>query len=190
MQTTRHELLNSLRECVLPAQWVEFLKIYTPALQAYFRKRDVSPTDAELLTEELCENMVMVGLKHYDPTRKFRYYLFGCAHHLLSNYLRGQRPDRASGSTDIQFILDQHPAADNELEMEFIESAFAYAIKQAKTEFRERDVRIFLQITEGNESYQSLADKLVLSPERIKKIMYTVRDRIKTLVKRYLDETM
>ncbi|MBI3462391.1 MAG: sigma-70 family RNA polymerase sigma factor, partial [Planctomycetes bacterium] len=149
---TRPSLLVRIREPRDSEAWSQFVDIYAPLIYGFFRKNGLQDADAADLTQDVLRAVAKAARElDYDPRRgSFRGWLFTIARNKLRNFLAGQgRRCRGSGDTDMQSLLEQLPAPDEDQQAEWDEEydrrLFDWAAAQVQTEVQESTWQAFRQ---------------------------------------------
>jgi RNA polymerase sigma-70 factor (ECF subfamily) len=102
--------LTLLRRLGDPAQreaaWREFGALYAKPVYSLIRRCGVGEADAEVLTQEVMIK-VFRSVATYRGAGPFRAWLRRTVVHCVSDFWRGRRPDRGSGSPDVAEQLAQ-----------------------------------------------------------------------------------
>src|SRR5262245_18728526 len=111
-------LLERLRQGPAPADWQRLVTLYTPLIQAWFRRQSLPGSDADDLTQEVLA-VVVRELPHFQHNLRrgaFRRWLRTIVVNVLRNYwrCRGSRP-AAPGGSDFEQVLAQLEDPDHSL---------------------------------------------------------------------------
>jgi RNA polymerase sigma-70 factor (ECF subfamily) len=142
--TTRASLLLRIRDPNDAVAWSEFVRLYAPLLHAYGMKNGLQDADAADLSQDTLRSVLRaVPGFVYDPARgSFRGWLLAIARNgLRKRAARQARVAVGSGDTDIQDLLEAHPAAaaeHDEWDREYQLNLFRWAAERVKVEFREK----------------------------------------------------
>lgn len=134
---TRASLLVRVRDAADAPAWTQFVRIYTPLIYGFARKRGLQDADASDLTQDVLAAVARAirGLD-YDPERgSFRSWLFTAVRHRLGHYLT-RRPHQPPGSGDSRAHerLAEQPAPEQEAEwdLEYERRLFHWAAEQVR----------------------------------------------------------
>jgi RNA polymerase sigma-70 factor (ECF subfamily) len=140
--TTRSSLLIRLRNPADERAWSEFVEIYGPLVHRLARRRGLQEADAQDLVQEVFR-AVARSIERYDPDRdrgSFRGWLFVITRNLVINLMAARRRQpRGSGDTDVQRVLEEHPAPAGDefadFEAEHRRRLLAWAAERVRGEF-------------------------------------------------------
>jgi RNA polymerase sigma factor (sigma-70 family) len=99
---TSGSLLGRLRlKGADPADWVEFVRRYTPLIREWCHRWKLQEADAEDITQiVLAKLTAQIGSFRYDPGLSFRAYVRTVTHHTWCDFLESRKRPGASGSGD------------------------------------------------------------------------------------------
>jgi len=148
--TTRPSLLVRLRDPRDERAWGEFLELYGPLVERLAVRRGLQAADAADLTQEVF-HAVAAAIERWDPDPNrgsFRGWLFRTARNLSVKILAAQRRQpRGTGDSDLQRLLEEQPAPDDEalalFEGEYRRRLFSWAADRVREEFRPLTWRAF-----------------------------------------------
>jgi RNA polymerase sigma-70 factor (ECF subfamily) len=176
---TRASLLLRLRDPRDADAWRQFVQLYGPVVYGYARKQGLQDADAA----DLCQDVLgavaaAVGRLDYDPARgAFRNWLFTVVRRKLSDRrtARGNRT-RGSGDTDVQELLEQHPAPEDPAawQTEWEQRLFAWACQEVRREVSEASWQAFWRTAIDGQPGGRVAADLGLSVAAV----YHARSRI------------
>ncbi len=177
--TTRDHLLARIRDFADHEAWLEFERLYRPAIYRLGRIRGLREADAQDLVQSV---LVAVANKidswHADPARaKFRTWLARVATNQAITILRQRRPDEAQGGTSVQIRLREQPQQDEvteELRRQSQREVFRMAARRVREEFEEPTWQAFWQTTIESRSVAEVAETL----SRTAGAIYTARSRV------------
>jgi RNA polymerase sigma-70 factor (ECF subfamily) len=179
--STRYSLLVRIQDPHDHAAWLEFVEIYEPLVYGLARRRGLQDADARDLCQEVFRAVAKAaGSWKPDPDRgTFRGWLFRIAQNLLVNFLKRQRRKPcASGDSDVQRLLDAHPANGDEqaqqIEFEYRRRLFQVAARQIETEFTPPTWQAFWRTTIESQPIVRVAEALELSLGAV----YIARSRV------------
>src|SRR5208337_4084769 len=109
---TRPSLLIRVRDPADQAAWQEFVEIYRPVILWLARQKRLQAADAEDVAQEVLAAVAKaVEQREHDPKRaKFRTWLNRVANNAILDALTRGKPDRGSGDSALQAVLNQHEA--------------------------------------------------------------------------------
>jgi RNA polymerase sigma-70 factor (ECF subfamily) len=164
---TRASLLVRLSDPRDEQAWREFMDIYSPLVRRLARQRGMQDADADDLLQEVFRTVARAlerGL--FDPRRgSFRGWLFHLARNLMVNFLISQkRHPQGSGSTDMQRLLEEHPAAEGEesvlFEAEYRRGLLYWAAEQVRGDFSDLTWQAFWLAAVEGQSAKTVAATL------------------------------
>jgi RNA polymerase sigma-70 factor (ECF subfamily) len=108
------KLLGAVKDVADARAWLEFDKVYRPAIYTACRRLGLDFTDAGALTQEVLKKVAgaLTGPAFtYDPRRRFRGWLRTVIKNAVADFYRERekRRDRALGGTDNLLHLGQVP---------------------------------------------------------------------------------
>lgn len=169
------------------AAWDDFDRRYREWLIRFFRRRQVSFTDAEDLVQRVFANLATSLPKFtYDPNRgRFRDYLFRCARNALSEWARcPERNGKALlnyGSLGGAAASDHDPAEGQAWEDEWISHHYRMALETLRAMTSERDIAI-LERSLAGASVSELAREHGMDEAAVYKVRHRIRERMEALI--------
>jgi RNA polymerase sigma-70 factor (ECF subfamily) len=166
---TRPSLLVRLRNRDDSEAWRQFVEIYAPLIYGLACKRGLQDADAADVTQEVFRAVSgAVGVFQYDRNRgSFRGWLYTIARNKLNDFLaRRTQAFPGGGDADVQTLLEQHPARDQEeavWQRDYEHRLFDWAADQVRGEFHESTWQAFWQVAVEGKSGQEAARALHLS---------------------------
>jgi RNA polymerase sigma factor (sigma-70 family) len=139
---TRPSLLIRVRDPADQAAWREFVEIYRPVILRLARQKGMQAADAEDVAQEVLAAVAKaIEQREHDPQRaKFRTWLHRVAGNAILDAVTRRRPDRASGDSAIQAVLDRRASPggpDSDLlRLEYRREVFRWAARRVRKEFR------------------------------------------------------
>jgi RNA polymerase sigma factor (sigma-70 family) len=190
---TRLSLLVRLRDARDDTAWTQFVEIYAPLIFGLSRKAGLQDADAADLTQDVLQ-AVSGGIRRldYDPRRgSFRGWLFTVVRNKLCNFLAAQkRPGRATGAADIQQLLEELPARDEDQtawwDREYEQRVFTWAAEQVRGAFRESTWQAFWLTAVDGKTGPEAARKLKMSVAAV----YLAKGRVMEKLKHTIRETL
>lgn len=188
--STRYSLLARLGQPSDEQAWQEFIEIYEPLIYRLARRRGFQHADAD----DLCQEVFQATAKaierwHARADRgSFRAWLFQIARNIMINALRHrQRHPGGVGGSDLQRLLDQQPASDDEsrlLATEYERHLFQWAAEEVKKEFRPATWQAFWQTGVEGRKPAEVAQKLGISVGAV----YIARSRAMARLREKIEE--
>ena len=184
---TRPSLLVRIRDPRNEQAWTEFLEIYEPLVYRLARMRGFQDADAQELTQDVFL-AVASAIERWDPDPSkgsFRGWLFRIARNLMINFL-GQKRRRtlATGDTDVNRLLDEHPAPNSEqsavFDQEYKQETFRWAAERVRGEFEDKTWRAFWLTSVEGKPIKQAALALGLSAGAV----YVARSRVMSRLRR------
>ena len=190
---TRVTLLNRLKDGGDHQAWLEFVRLYSPVIYGFARKRGLQDSDAADLMQEVLRSVSRNMEKlEYDPRRgTFRGWLYTITRNKIFNFLSSQknRP-KASGDSGVQERLDSIPdpddaANDAEWELEYQRRISAEAMDRVKPEFQANTWKAFWGTAVDGRSAQEVGDELKMSPGAVyvakSRVLARLRDEVQRI---------
>jgi RNA polymerase sigma factor (sigma-70 family) len=188
---TRASLLVRLSDPRDEQAWAEFTEIYSPLVRRLARQRGMQEADADDLAQEVYHAVAKAMERGaFDPKRgSFRGWLFRIARNLMVNFLISQkRQTRGSGDTDMQQLLEQQPAADQEesvlFDAEYRRGLLSWAAEQVHGEFSELTWQVFWQAGALGRPAKEVADALGTTVGTV----YHYKSRVMARLRQKIDE--
>ena len=135
---TRQSLLIRVRDPADHAAWQEFVEVYRPVILRLASQKGMQAADAEDVAQEVLTAVAKaVEQREHDPKRaKFRTWLNRVASNAILDALTRGKPDRGSGDSALQAVLNQHevhagPDSDL-LRLEFRREVFRWAARHVR----------------------------------------------------------
>ena len=138
---TRPSLLVRLKDRTDDAAWFEFTEIYRPLIYRLACRRGLQHADAEDLVQQVFSAVARaIDRWEVDADRgRFRTWLSRVASNAILNALTRRAPDRGTGDSALQDLLDAQPAADGPasemVRIEHRREVFRWAARQIRPEF-------------------------------------------------------
>jgi RNA polymerase sigma-70 factor (ECF subfamily) len=155
---TRASLLLQLRDGANHGAWQEFVRLYSPVVYGYARKRGLQDADAADLMQDVMRSVsAAIGRLDYDRSRgTFRGWLFTITRNKVFNFLSARRiRPQGSGDTTTNRLLAEHPddaEAADDWEIEYQRRLASLAMERVRGEFQEKTWRAFwMTAVEGQE---------------------------------------
>jgi RNA polymerase sigma-70 factor (ECF subfamily) len=188
--TTRPSLLVRLRDPRDEQAWIEFQEIYAPLIRRLALGRGLQEADAADLTQEVF-HAVSRAIERWDPDPargSFRGWLSRIARNLIVNLLVAQRRHpRGTGDSDVQALIEQQPAPDDEefsrFEREYRRRLLAWASARIRGEFRPATWDAFWWTGVEGQAPKSVAERLGMTVGAV----YIARSRVMARLKREIE---
>lgn len=186
---TRPTLLMRIKDPADQAAWEEFVELYTPMLFGYCIKRGLQEADAADVVQEMMRSISgAIGNFSYDREKgKFRSWLFTVAHSKLCRYFtkRARQPQPVN-DTLMMGLIEGQPSAEEERDwdLEYKKRLFEWAANRVKEKVASQTWEAFWRVTIDEESVDSVAQSLSMSPGSI----YVAKSRTIVALKRELSE--
>ena len=139
---TRPSLLVRLKDRTDDQAWFEFTEIYRPVVFRLARRRGLQHADADDLVQQVFSAVArVIDNWKVDPRRgRFRTWLSRVATNAILNALTRGSPDRGSGDSRLQDLLDAQPTVDGPasdlVRIEHRREVFRWAARQIRPEFQ------------------------------------------------------
>ena len=189
---TRASLIANLSDQASQEAWREFDAIYRPLVIRVAVAQGLQHSDAEDLAQDVFTR-VERAVSSFVSTGEgsFRGWLYQITRNLVVNHLTrgsfsGNRGPIASGDTDVQRMLTQQPAPENEtatlFRLEYRRARFQQAAAAVRNQFSDSTWQCFwLTATEGR-SLESIAEELDKSNGAVRvarcRVLAAIRDYI------------
>jgi RNA polymerase sigma-70 factor (ECF subfamily) len=177
---TRASLLIRVRDPADQAAWHEFVEIYRPLILRLARRKGMQEADADDVAQQVLVAVAKaVEQRQHDPRRaKFRTWLNRVAQNAILNALTRGKPDRGSGDSALQAVLNQHATCtgpDSDLlRLEHRREVFRWAARQVRREFHQATWEAFWRTAVEGRPVEVVAGELTKNPGAI----YTARSRV------------
>jgi len=186
---TRASLLVQLRDATNHEAWHEFVRLYSPIVYGFARKRGLQDADAADLMQDVMRS-VSKAIQRLDYDRRqgmFRGWLFTITRNKIFNHLSAKRiRPQASGDENTNRLLESQPDGNDgsdDWEMEYQRRLAAIAMDRIRGEFQENTWQAFrLTAIEGVAAAEA-AKKVGMSPGAI----YVAKSRVLARLKEEVD---
>jgi RNA polymerase sigma-70 factor (ECF subfamily) len=189
-QTTRPSLLVRLRDAGDHRSWMEFDRCYGELIVRYGLRRGLQLTDAEDVRQDVLVSLAgALRTFEYSPERgRFRGYLGRIVHNAISRH--ATRPHRIRETLVGDDGLDRPapPAErDSAWEDEWRNHHLRRALREVRRRFEPKSIEAFQMFLNG-ETTESVCEATGLSAEAAHKVKQRLRDRLRDVVRKQLDE--
>jgi len=145
--------------------WGEFVELYYPVIYRTARYKGLQDADAEDVSQQVLVSVAKaLQQRPHDPDRaKFRTWLATVTRNATLNLLRGRRPDRGLGDSEIQNQLNaiQDRSDDEEIiDREYQKELFRAAAKRIESEFEKETWEAFWRTTIEGQPIDQVASQL------------------------------
>lgn len=187
---TRASLLLRVRDPADREAWEEFVEIYGPVVHRLARHKGMQPADADDVTQQVLLAVARaVERRGHDPERaRFRTWLGRIARNAILNALTRGKPDRGSGDSDLQELLNEFPSPSGPdsdfVRLECRREQFRRAARQIRPEFHPATWRAFWLTTVEGRGCEEVAREL---GKQIGSI-YAARSRVMKRLQEKVDE--
>lgn len=186
--TTRPSLLVRIRDARDAEAWREFVRLYSPLVYRFARRKGLQDADAADVTQDVMRAvMTSVRRLDYDPDRgSFRGWLFTLAHRRLYDFLGSRaRECRGTGDSDVQSRLEAQPARDDEEQWnrEYQRHLLAWAAERVRDSFQESTWSAFWQTAVEGRSGKEVAEQLGMTVAAVYLAKSRVMARLKECVR-------
>jgi RNA polymerase sigma factor (sigma-70 family) len=186
---TRASLLVQLRDATNHEAWHEFVRLYSPIVYGFARKRGLQDADAADLMQDVMRS-VSKAIQRLDYDRQqgmFRGWLFTITRNKIFNHLSAKRiRPQASGDENTNRLLESQPDGNDgsdDWEMEYQRRLAAIAMERIRGEFQENTWQAFrLTAIEGVAAAEA-AKQVGMSPGAI----YVAKSRVLARLKEEVD---
>ncbi len=188
--STQPSLLVRLRDHGDERAWAEFTEIYGPLVYQLARRRGLQEADAQDLVQDVFR-AVARAIERFDPDPargSFRGWLSRIAGNQIINALSAQRRHpRGSGDTEMQRLMEEHPAAAEEesmlFESEYRRRLLDWAAERVRRVFSEPIWQAFWQAAVQGRPAKDVAQSLGMSVGTV----YQYKSRVVTRIRREIE---
>jgi RNA polymerase sigma factor (sigma-70 family) len=194
---TRASLLVQLRDGANHGAWQEFMKLYSPIVYGFARKRGLQDADAADLMQDVMRSVSSsIGRLDYDRTQgTFRGWLFTITRNKVFNFLSARRiRPQASGDSSTNRILESHAdQSDGEdvWELEYQKRLASMAMDRVKHEFQPNTWQAFWLTAVEGVAAADAARQVGISPGAVyvakSRILARLKEEVESM--RKLEET-
>ena len=165
---TQPTLLLKIRDAEDEAAWERFVKIYTPLVFSYCRKRGLQEADASDVAQEVMRTVAQ-AISRFDYNQAkgtFRGWLLTVTRNkLLKHFTKIQNLPMGSGRSTIQAKLEATPDAEetDHWNHDYQQRLFQWAASEVKSEFSDKTWSAFWRTAVENQPSQAVAESLEMS---------------------------
>lgn len=187
---TRASLLLRLKDRADDEAWFEFTEIYRPVIVRIALRQGMQSADADDLAQQVLSSVARaIDRWEVDPARaRFRTWLGRVATNAIINALTRRAPDRGSGDSGLNDLLEQKPATDGPasdlLRIEHRREVFRWAARQIRAEFQPATWEAFWLTAVDQRDVEAVARQLRLSSGSV----YAARSRVMRRLKEKVRE--
>lgn len=181
---TRLTLIARVRDPRDDRAWVEFVTLYTPIIFGFLRKRGLSPTDSEDVTQEIFRSLsqALPGFELNKSIGTFRNWLFTVSRSKLNTFLTKSR------RTDIPTETLPESGETSDWDQLYMKELFAQACQRVEQQVEPSTWQAFWRTAVQLESTEAVANALSLTTDNVYQKKSRVAARIREAI-RELDET-
>lgn len=189
-QATPPSLLIRIRDPKDDAAWRQFVRLYAPLVYGFVRRRGLQDADAVDLVQDVLQQVAgAAGQFAYDRERgTFRSWLFRVVRNRLNTWRRRHRPhDQGTGDSDVQGLLEQAPAPDDDADRwdrEYDRRLFDCAVREIRREFEPSSWTAFWQTAVKGRRAKEVAEGLQMSVGAV----YAAKSRVLARVRQRIQE--
>lgn len=187
---TSESMILRVKDHANAAAWSTFLAIYRPVVWRMACSRGLQHADADDLAQKVFI-AVAQAIDGWEPTigmPPFRVWLTRIARNAIVNALTRRKPDRASGSTSVQDLLNDVPERDGETSKVLLKEsrvqALRWAAEKIRSEFSEATWAMFWKTSIEGRPVADVAGEEGRSPGAV----YIARCRVMQRLKQKLTE--
>jgi RNA polymerase sigma-70 factor (ECF subfamily) len=187
---TRPSLLVRIRDAGDGQAWSQFVRVYSPLVYRYVRRRGVQDADAADVTQDVLRTIARsIGRFDYDRRKgSFRSWLMSVARSRLCDFLADRgRQTCGSGETGVQRLLEEQPDAADEQEIweqEYQRCLFNWAAEQIRDEFQDSTWQAFWQTSVEGKDTRQVARSLDMTVGAV----YIARSRVLARLRKQIEQ--
>ncbi|MSR57655.1 MAG: sigma-70 family RNA polymerase sigma factor [Planctomycetaceae bacterium] len=188
-------LLLRLKDRADDEAWFEFTEIYRPVVFRIACRKGLQPADADDLAQQVLSAVARtIDRWQVDPARaRFRTWLGRVATNAIINALTRGAPDRGSGDSGLNDLLNQRPAVDGPtsdlVRIEHRREVFRWAARQIRPEFHPATWDAFWLTAVEQREVDAVSRELQLSRGSVYAARSRVMRRLKQKVQEWVGET-
>ena len=173
--------------------WERFCEIYQPLVYRIALSRGLQAADAHDLVQEVMTRVAR-SIANWDPDSSkgsFRGWISRIARNLIIDFMRNKnRLPITSDHSDIRKMIESTPAESKDsqwLDLEYEKQVFIAAANQIKHKFNEKTWQAFWLTAVENNSVESTATLLSMTPGSIYVARSRVMAKLKETVRIYIE---
>ena len=177
---TRPSLLVRIRDAKDHQAWADFVRLYSPLVYRYARRRGLQDADAADVTQEVFQTVTR-SISHFEYDRRhgsFRAWLFAVTRSRVCDLLASRaRQAQGSGDTGVLRFLEKEYSAQDEQrhwERDYQKCMFDWAVEKIRGHFRDSTWRAFWQTSVEGKQTQQVAESLEMTVRAV----YLARSRV------------
>lgn len=176
LPTTRHTLLQRVRDPRDAAAWREFLRIYQPTVYRYARRKGLQPADAEDLVQRVftAAAQKVKTWKTGNEIGSFRAWILLVTRNAVINATSRRPGNIFLVDLDSDLHLSNVDKMDASLEQEYRRAVFRTAAETVRSEFNVQTWQAFWRTAVEGEDVSSVSRSLQMSIGAI----YAARSRV------------
>jgi RNA polymerase sigma-70 factor (ECF subfamily) len=184
----------SLLDCLRRSQpdsdaWKRFVKLYTPILYEWARRRGFGDADCADLTQQVLVKLLR-KLPGYQPQadRSFRSWLFQVAKNQGHDFRRRRATRELPRADGLSDIADDERATFTEMqEAEYTQLLVHRALKLIRDDFEERTFRAFEACKLGGKTARDVATELGMSEGAVHVACHRVMTRLRGEIQGFVE---
>lgn len=177
---TRPSLLVRIRDAKDHQAWTDFVRLYSPLVYGYARRRGLQDADAADIAQEVLQTVTR-SINHFDYDRRhgsFRAWLLVVTRSRVCDLLASRaRQVQGSGDTGVlRFLEKECPAEDDQTcwERDYQKCMFDWAVEKVRGHFRDSTWQAFWQTSVDGKDTQQVAESLEMTVRAV----YLARSRV------------
>jgi RNA polymerase sigma factor (sigma-70 family) len=188
---TRPSLLLRVRDASDAESWRQFETAYGDLILRYCRRRGLQLADAEDVRQIVLTKLAR-ALRHfeYDPARgRFRDYLGLCVRNTIATEVTRHRPPAGAVSTMDERALPGAVDTNGDAlwHEEWVQHHYRRALRTLRQTCDEHTLQVFEALVCGRPA-EEISAAYSVTPASIRKIKQRMRDRLKELIVRQIDD--
>jgi RNA polymerase sigma factor (sigma-70 family) len=191
-QRTRPSLLLRLRAPEDGEAWREFVRLYTPVVFGYCRRKGLQEADAADVAQEVMRVVAQAMPRfEYDAQRgKFRGWLLQTTRHRLFKFFGRQHGFEPTSASRVERLMDEETQTDMESqwEEEYRRRLFGWAAEKARGEFQAATWDAFWLSAVDEVSVKDVATQVGISIGAVYIARSRVLARLRELIASAVDE--
>ena len=186
---TRSSLLFRLRDARDEEAWSHFVRLYTPLVYGYARRRGLQNSDAADIAQDVLRAVLQDADKLDGIHRRgsLRSWLFTVAHHRVYDLQKArQKQAEATGKTTVMALLHEQPAREERAawERDYREQLFAWASEEVKAQCSSSVWEAFQRTAVHGEAAATVAQELGMTVAAV----YLAKSRVMARLKEQISK--